>query len=96
MTAYGEYFVRNSASDVDNMQSQTLERFAAGETFYRQNTNIDRAVGEIGQVADGVPAVMVQAVRHPNMIQYGTSDVGSPVMVIGQGLTSLPVANDDD
>ena len=76
MTAYGEYFVRNSASDVDNMQSQTLERFAAGETFYRQITNIDRAVGEIGQVADGVPAVMVQAVRHPNIFSTAPLTLG--------------------
>lgn len=47
MTAYGEYLIRNSGSDVDNMEDQTLGGLATAEIFSRQNTNLDLAVAEI-------------------------------------------------
>lgn len=72
MTAYGEYLIRNSGSDVDNMEDQTLGGLATAEIFSRQNTNLDLAVAEIVQAADAVRAVMAQGVQPPNKILCGT------------------------
>jgi hypothetical protein len=72
VTPYGEHFIRNSGSDVDKMEDQTLGELAAAEIFCGQNANLDLATGEIVQATNAVRAVMAQGAQPPNKILYGT------------------------
>ena len=75
VTTYGEYSISSNVSDIQNIESQTLNGLSVQRIFFQPNVNIDLAIAQIVASTNSIRALMPSGIQPPTIVQFNASSV---------------------